>query len=97
MKKVKIQCNPENFTKASTRLKNDRTFCLDVVRSNPDVFNRIPEEYQNDKEFIVELINTSRIVVDGKVREDIIHTCIPEIYQRIPLTVYDKLPMEIKK
>ncbi|KAG2393802.1 hypothetical protein C9374_003566 [Naegleria lovaniensis] len=90
-----INAKHVNLYMASERLQHDFAFLLSVVRSNPETFSKIPQEFRNDKEFVLELLNTSMTSLDGTIEQDLIQTCIPEVYVWVPQSVRDEIPMEI--
>ncbi|KAG2383349.1 hypothetical protein C9374_004686 [Naegleria lovaniensis] len=94
--KLAIHLDNSSMQYASERLKNDRTFCMEVVRSNPHVFPDLTQELQNDKEFILELLSSSTHTLNGHVQQDMIPTLIPEVYRWIPEHVRYEIPMTVK-
>ncbi|KAG2393804.1 hypothetical protein C9374_003568 [Naegleria lovaniensis] len=91
-----VNTNSYNMLHASGRLKHDRKFCMDTVRSNPLAFLTIPEEFKNDKEFVLELLDTPITILDGKIEQDLIQTYTPEVYILAPESMRDEIPIEIK-
>ncbi|KAF0982684.1 hypothetical protein FDP41_011614 [Naegleria fowleri] len=95
--KQAIQRDPSNTRYASERLKKDRKFCMDMVRSNYDVFPELSQELQRDTKFIMELLNTTSINEDdGTIQEDLLSTrCnIPELINHIGQDILNELPLE---
>ncbi|KAF0976417.1 hypothetical protein FDP41_004316 [Naegleria fowleri] len=97
--KYATQCDPKNIRYASERLKKDRKFCLDVVSSNFDSFFYL-KYWMDDESFAFELLchSSDITIVDGKIQQEQIQTCIPEICEwisssawKINLSMDDKM------
>ncbi|KAF0982688.1 hypothetical protein FDP41_011618 [Naegleria fowleri] len=83
------KCQAYNIQYASERLKKDRNFCLDVVSSNPDLLSFINFV---DNEFALELLRitlSKTIIVDGKIQEEQIQTCVPQACDWLSLSFWE--------
>nr|CAG4710827.1 unnamed protein product [Naegleria fowleri] len=77
----------DDFDESKTALSEKR--CL---------FKQLSERLRDNEEieFILQILNTPISMMDGKIKEEMIETFTPEVYDLIPKNIRDELPMDVK-
>ncbi|KAG2373307.1 hypothetical protein C9374_012296 [Naegleria lovaniensis] len=94
-----IHYNPvNNIQYVFERMKHDRTFLMNVIRSKPNAFYPIASQLlAHDKEFIFQLLTVSATSIYGTFEERMIQTYVPEIFNFFPKTFQNGLSKHIKR